>query len=294
MSRYDSDTGMAQKVEAQFTGRSCEASVGSAPASCGETESVGQETETVNTVVAPDAAYGGAGCLAAVVSVREVQSDGAGAVGMEANESVGQVDAQFAGGRREASVDSAPASCGETESVGQETETVITVVAPDVAYGGAGYLTAVVSVREVQSAVSGVVGIEKTESEGQVQNAVTGVVGVGDTATVMGNSGSADSCTVDDFWCRAIHSSSSVLARGSLGPVSARRSFVRRSGRVLSGRGLALCCPCCGLDLVGGNGKHLWGLFGTGPGLSHGIRVWDTGRDFQQNMCKNWLGKQSR
>ena len=100
------------------------------------------------------------------------------------------------------------------------------------------------------SCLDAVIDADAIEVEGQMLGAATETVGI--TATVRGNSGSVVDRSLDVLDSRAIHSLSSVFARGSLGPVSSCCPSVCRSGRVLSGRGSALC-PCCRLDLVGGN-----------------------------------------
>ena len=64
--------------------------------------------------------------------------------------------------------------------------------------------------------------------------------------------------------CHPMHSPSSVSDRCALGSAFSRRSVGCRSGRVLSGRGSALCCPCCGLDPCGWERQHLWGVFVEG------------------------------
>ena len=86
--------------------------------------------------------------------------------------------------------------------------------------------------------------------------------GVQDTATEGGTQWHGalkrlhDDC-IGDSLATECHSFHIIWLRACCrGPVSAASwSFVGRSGRVVCGRGSALCCPCCGLDLVGGNGN---------------------------------------
>ena len=92
-----------------------------------------------------------------------------------------------------------------------------------------------------------------------------------------------------DSKCHSEHLRSSVPSRSWIGSSSCRGRRARWSGR-----GSSLCCSCCGLDLVGGNGNTCGECLLLAHGTIHGIRVWDTVKGKVQCMCMKWLRKQSQ